>query len=58
MLELGRGEIDFVSLMQMLAAQKYRGWVNHDLDTIRVSIPESWRVSMNYVHDTLDPIYE
>ncbi len=58
MLELGRGEIDFASLMQMLAAQKYRGWINHDLDTIRVSIPESSRVSMSYIHDTLDPIYE
>ncbi len=58
MLELGRGQIDFEALMRLLAAHEYRGWVNHDLDTIRVSIPESWRVSMNYIHDKLDPIYQ
>ena len=40
-LELGRGEIDFVALMQMLKDRNYRGWINHDIDTIRVSIPES-----------------
>ena len=57
MLELGRGEIDFVALMQLLADQKYRGWINHDLDTIRVSIDESWRVSMGYIEEKLDPIY-
>ncbi len=57
MLELGRGQIDFVSLMQLLADNKYRGWINHDLDTIRVSIDESWRVSMGYIKEKLDPIY-
>ena len=58
MLELGRGQIDFVALMRMLADRKYRGWINHDLDTIRVSIAESWRVSMNYITTKLDPIYQ
>jgi inosose dehydratase len=58
MLELGRGEIDFVALMHMLASRKYRGWINHDLDTIRVSTDDSWRVSMNYVREKLDPVYE
>ena len=57
MLELGRGEIDFVALMRMLAERKYQGWINHDLDTIRVSPAESWRVSMNYITTMLDPIY-
>ena len=57
MLELGRGEIDFVALMQMLKDRKYRGWINHDLHTIRVSIPESWKVSMDYIHQKLDPVY-
>ncbi|MBX9791875.1 MAG: sugar phosphate isomerase/epimerase [Pirellulales bacterium] len=57
MLELGRGEIDFVALMKMLAEKKYAGWINHDLDTIRVSIAESWRVSMDYVREKLDPIW-
>jgi inosose dehydratase len=57
MLELGRGQIDFAALMRMLAAQKYRGWINHDLDTIRVSTLESWRVSMDYINKVLDPIY-
>jgi sugar phosphate isomerase/epimerase len=57
-LELGRGQIDFVALMRMLAARKYRGWINHDLDTIRVSTTESWRVSMSYIATRLDPIYQ
>jgi inosose dehydratase len=58
MLELGRGQIDFVPLMRMLAEHKYRGWINHDLDTIRVSVADSWRVSMNYITTVLDPIYQ
>ena len=57
MLELGRGEIDFVALMKMLAERKYTGWINHDLDTIRVSTADSWRVSMDYVKEKLDPIW-
>lgn len=56
--ELGRGQIDFVPLMRMLAERKYRGWINHDLDTIRVSTTESWRVAMNYITTKLDPIYQ
>ena len=58
MLELGRGQIDFPALMRMLAERKYRGWINHDLDTIRISPLESWRVSMNYITEVLDPIYQ
>lgn len=58
MLELGRGQIDFPVLMRMLAKADYRGWVNHDLDTIRVSPLESWRISMNYITRELDPIYQ
>ncbi|REK19447.1 MAG: hypothetical protein DWQ37_01215 [Planctomycetota bacterium] len=56
--ELGLGQIDFVPLMQLLADHHYRGWINHDLDTIRVSVPESWRVAMGYIEETLDPIYQ
>jgi inosose dehydratase len=56
--ELGRGEIDFPALHRLLAENKYRGWINHDLDTIRVSCPESWRVVMNYITTVLDPIYQ
>lgn len=58
MLELGRGQIDFLALMRMLEAANYRGWINHDLDTIRVSTADSWRVSMDYVANSLDPIYQ
>ncbi|HEV3120733.1 MAG TPA: TIM barrel protein, partial [Isosphaeraceae bacterium] len=57
-LELGRGEIDFPALMRMLKSVNYQGWINHDLDTIRVSCPDSWRVSMQYIKTVLDPIYE
>jgi len=57
-LELGRGEIDFPALMRMLKSVQYQGWINHDLDAIRVSCAESWRVSMQYIKSVLDPIYE
>jgi inosose dehydratase len=57
-LELGRGQIDFVPLMKLLRDHKYKGWVNQDIDTIRVSIAESNRISMNYITETLDPIYQ
>lgn len=56
--ELGRGQIDFVPLLRTLAERKYRGWINHDLDTIRVSTTDSWRVAMNYINGTLDPVYQ
>jgi inosose dehydratase len=56
--ELGRGEIDFPELMRMLESVAYKGWINHDLDTIRVSCPESWRIAMNYIRTELDPIYQ
>ena len=55
--DMGQGEIDFPPLMLMLKRQGYRGWVNHDLDTIRVSCAESWRIAMEYIHEKLDPIY-
>jgi sugar phosphate isomerase/epimerase len=58
MLELGRGEIDFLPLTRLLAEHKYRGWINHDLDTIRVSTTESWRISTEYIREKLDPIYQ
>jgi inosose dehydratase len=56
--ELGRGEIDFPAIMRMLKERNYRGWINHDIDTIRVSIPDSLQVSMNYIESKLDPIYQ
>lgn len=57
-LELGRGQIDFVPLMKLLRDHKYRGWVNQDIDTIRVSVPESNRIAMGYITEKLDPIYQ
>ncbi|MBI4583881.1 MAG: TIM barrel protein [Planctomycetes bacterium] len=58
MLELGRGEIDFPALLRLLKEKKYKGWIVHDLDTIRVSCSESWRVAMEYIAARLDPIYQ
>jgi len=55
--ELGRGQIDFVALAGLLKAHKYRGWVNHDLDTVRVSCAESLQIAMDYIHTQLDPVY-
>lgn len=56
--DMGQGEIDFVPLMKMLKEQQYRGWINHDLDTIRVSCAESWRIAMTHFEEKLDPIYQ
>jgi sugar phosphate isomerase/epimerase len=56
--ELGRGQIDFPALMRLLKDHSYRGWINHDIDTVRVSIPDSLQVSMKYIESKLDPIYQ
>lgn len=56
--ELGRGEIDFAAIMHLLKARNYQGWINHDLDTIRTTTTDSWRIAMNYITTVLDPIYQ
>ena len=57
MCELGRGAIPFPKLMEMMQSLNWRGWLVHDLDTIRTSCAESFRISMNYIRRHLDPIY-
>ncbi len=56
--DMGHGQIDFPSLMRLLKKSGYRGWINHDLDTIRTSCADSWRIAMNYIEANLDPIYQ
>jgi len=56
--DLGRGQIDFVPLIELLKENHYRGWINHDLDTIRVSCAESWRIAREFIESKLDPIYQ
>lgn len=57
MFELGRGTIDFPEIMEMMKTLNWRGWLIHDLDTIRTSCAESFRQSMAYIRRELDPIY-
>ena len=58
MLELGRGVIPFPTLMDILRQDEFSGWIYNSLDTIRVSCVNSAQVSMSYVRNYLDPIYE
>jgi sugar phosphate isomerase/epimerase len=55
--ELGKGTIDFPEIMRMMVPLNWRGWLIHDLDTIRTSCAESFRQSMAYIRRELDPIY-
>ncbi|MBX3411713.1 MAG: sugar phosphate isomerase/epimerase [Pirellulales bacterium] len=57
MFELGRGSIDFPEILRMMEPMNWRGWLIHDLDTIRTSCAESFRHSMSYIRRELDPIY-
>jgi len=56
--DLGQGQIDFPALTRLLKQRGYRGWINHDLDTIRTTCVDSWRMAMHYIETTLDPIYQ
>lgn len=56
--EIGRGEIDFPTIYKVLKSAGYRGWVTHDLHSIRVSTATSWRIAMSYINRHLDPIYQ
>lgn len=58
MFELGKGTIDFPEIMRMMEPMNWRGWLIHDLDTIRTSCAESFRQSMAYIRRELDPIYK
>ncbi len=55
--ELGRGEIDFPSIMRLLKKLRFKGWINIEQDATLLSPKESSRISMEYVRHTLATIY-
>ncbi|MDR1718909.1 MAG: sugar phosphate isomerase/epimerase [Dysgonamonadaceae bacterium] len=55
--ELGKGAIDFASVMKILKANKFSGWLNVEQDTTFSSPLQSATESMNYIDGTLKPIY-
>lgn len=57
-LDLGRGDVDYPGIMRILKEAKYRGWIIPDLHAVRESALTSWKIAMDYIEGTLDPIYE
>jgi inosose dehydratase len=55
--ELGRGEIDFPSIMRLLKQLRFKGWINIEQDATLLSPKESSQISMEYVRHTLATIY-
>jgi len=56
--DLGRGEVDYPTVMNILAQDNYRGWIIPDLHAVRISAMESWRIAMDYIRGELDPVYQ
>jgi inosose dehydratase len=55
--ELGKGEVDFPSILNILKEIKYSGWINVEQDYTTTTPAESAKVSAKYIHTTLKPIY-
>lgn len=55
--ELGRGEVDFPSVMRLLKEVGYRGWINVEQDKSTLPPREASAASMAYVKGTLKKIY-
>lgn len=55
--ELGRGEVDFVGVMRLLKKLKFKGWINIEQDSSKLTATDAARVSMEFVNRTLKKIY-
>lgn len=55
--ELGKGEVDFPSVMRLLKEIRFTGWVNIEQDSTTLTPKDSCRISMEYVNKVLKPIY-
>lgn len=51
--ELGRGTVDFPSVLETLRAAGYRGWITVELDEPKKSAKESAAISKKYLKDVL-----
>ncbi|MBD3378615.1 TIM barrel protein [candidate division KSB1 bacterium] len=55
--ELGKGEIDFKAIMQLLRGINYQGWINIEQDKTTLTPRKSAETSMQYIDQTLKKIY-
>ena len=55
--ELGRGEVDFVGVMHLLKKLKFKGWINIEQDSSKLTATEASAASMQFVNGTLKKIY-
>lgn len=56
--ELGKGSIDFPAIMRLLKEIKFKGWINQEQDTTRLTPRESAAQSMDYINKKLKVIYD
>ena len=55
--ELGQGEIDFPEVMRILKDIRYEGWLNVEQDYTTLTPSESAKESMNYINQSMKPVY-
>lgn len=55
--ELGKGEVDFPGVMEVLKEVNYQGWLNVEQDHTFLTPTESATESMKYISTKLKPIY-
>ncbi|MEP7279242.1 MAG: TIM barrel protein [Bacteroidota bacterium] len=56
--ELGKGEIDFPAIMNFLKEIKFKGWINQEQDTTKLSARESAVKNVAYTDSKLRVIYD
>lgn len=56
--ELGKGDIDFPAIMRLLKEIKFKGWINQEQDTTRLTPRESAAESIDYIDKKLKVIYD
>jgi hypothetical protein len=55
--DFGEGEIDFSTLTRILERRQYKGWICLDQHSARVSPRYNYGRCMEYIKNTLGPIY-
>lgn len=55
--ELGQGEIDFEGVMRVLKKVGYKGWLNVEQDSTKMTATQSAELSMEFINNKLKPIY-
>jgi inosose dehydratase len=55
--EMGKGEVDFPAVMNVLKEIEYKGWLNVEQDYTEMTPLESATESMGYINKIMKPIY-